>query len=55
MIADVLINWMSMSMFSFSMPTSMVRGMWSKGLCISGSRICLPNLRLLGSRKTKIR
>ena len=48
-----LIDHMLMSVFTSPMPISIISGMWSDGLRISGWSICRPNPVLLGGRKTR--
>jgi len=48
-----LIDHMLILVFTSPMPISMMRGMWSDGLRISGWSVCQPNPVLLGGRKTR--
>jgi len=48
-----LIDHMLMSVFTSPMLISMISGMWSDGLWISGWSVCQPNPVLLGGRKTR--
>jgi len=48
-----LIDYMLMSVLTSPMPISMIRGMWSDGLWISGWSVCRPNPVLFGERKTR--
>jgi len=43
------------SVFSLLIPTLMMRGTWSEGFQMSGSKMCLPNSGLSDARKTRSR
>ena len=50
-----LMDWMMVLIFSLLIPTLIRRETWSKGFHNSGKRVCLSNLGLSGTRKTKSR
>ena len=49
------IDWTMETMFSFLIPTHMIRGTWSEGFCNSRARVCCQNHGLSGARRTKSR
>jgi len=48
-------DWITISMFSSFIPTSMTSRTWLDSLLNSGYRVCLLKLELLGAMKTKSR